>query len=366
MHLAILHNADHDLLEDDPGREAREDVTRVAGALAQALTGTGFRIDVVPVGSEPLQSIEKIARRRPELVVNLCESIGADSRGEMAIPCLLDLCGIPFTGSGALALGLALHKNKAKELLRARGVPTPQAALVTSVAEVARIELPYPLIVKPTREDASVGIDFDSVVNDPISLAHAVARVVEELDQPALVEQYIEGREIYVPLLGNAPRTNLPLTEIRFGPSFTNRPNIVSYKAKWEPDSPECKDSPTERAELSPELEAKVVAAAQAAFDALDCRDYGRVDVRLSPEGQPYVIDINPNCDLHPEAGFAKAARSIGIEYPALALRLVEIALARHHANTSHRRPGPRATRRAASPDRELHAGRGDLRARAH
>jgi D-alanine-D-alanine ligase len=366
MHLAILHNADHDLLEDDPGREAREDVTRVAGALAQALAGTGFRIDVVPVGEEPLQAIEKIARRRPELVLNLCESIGADSRGEMAVPVLLDLFGVPYTGSGALALGLALHKNKAKEMLRARGVPTPKAALVSSVADVARIDLPFPLIVKPTREDASVGIDFDSVVNDQISLARAVARVIDELEQPALVEQYIAGREIYVPLLGNQPRTNLPLTEVQFGAAFENRPKIISYKAKWETESAEFRDSTPKAAALEPELEARIVAAAQSAFEALDCRDYGRVDLRLSADGQPYVIDVNPNCDLHPEAGFAKAARSIGIEYPALALRLVEIALARHHANPPHRLAGSRAARRAAAPDRELHAGRGDLRARAH
>lgn len=366
MHLAILHNADHDLLEDDPGREAREDVTRVAGALAQALEGTGFRIDVMPVGEEPLAAIEKVARRKPELVVNLCESIGADSRGEMAVPCLLDLFGIPYTGSGALALGMALHKNKAKDLLRGRGVPTPAAALVEKIEDLASVDLPFPLIVKPTREDASVGIDFDSVVHDREALARAVRRVLDGLHQPALVEQFINGREIYVPLLGNQPRTNLPLTEIQFGPLFSERPRIVTYKAKWESTSAEWNETNTAPAALTAEQEAHVVSVAQAAFAALDCRDYGRVDLRLSADGQPYVIEVNPNCDLHPDAGFAKAARSAGIEYPALALRLVEIALHRHHENPPTHRAGPRAARRVAKENRELHAGGSDLRARAH
>ena len=366
MHIAILHNADGGLLEDDPGREAREDVTRVASALMQALLGSGFKVEVIPVEASPLPALEKLSRRPPELVVNLCESIGADSRGEMAVPCLLEVLGLPYTGSGALALGLALHKDKAKELLRARGVPTPVAVRVARLEDLAAVKLPFPLIVKPTREDASVGIELDSVVHDAAGLSRAVERVVVGLSQPALVEQFIPGREIYVSLLGNQPRVHLPLSEIHFGPSFADRPNIVSYRGKWDEGSVEFQESLSGPCTLAPELEAKVVAAALAAFEALECRDYGRVDLRLSADGQPFVIDINPNCDLHPDAGFAKAARSGGIEYPALALRLVEIALERHHANPTHRRQGPRPARRAAQQDRELYAGRGELRSRAH
>ena len=124
------------------------------------------------------------------------------------------------TGSSALSLGTALHKNKAKDVLRGRGVSTPGHALVSRLEDVVAVDLPFPLIVKPSREDASVGVDFDSVVHDREALGKAVARVLETFKQPALVEQYIAGREIYVPILGTQPRRALPLSEISFGAAF--------------------------------------------------------------------------------------------------------------------------------------------------
>ncbi len=366
MNLCILYNRDADLLENDPGREAREDVSRVASALGHALREDGHRVELMGVGSDPLGFVGALQDDPPDLVLNLCESLAADSRGEMAVPCLLDLLGIPYTGSSALSLGIALHKNKAKDLLRGCGVRTPEFRVLEHVEDVVTVDLPFPLIVKPAREDASVGIELDSVVRDRAALGRAVGRILETFKQPALVEQFIEGREIYVPILGNQPRRALPLTEIHFGQSFAGRPNIVSYRAKWESESDEYKDSPSGPCTIEPELEARIVATAFAAFGALDIRDYGRVDVRLSPEGLPYVIDINPNCDLHPDAGFSRAAAAAGISYPALARRLVEIALERTHGNPSHRPAGQGATRRTPRESRTVLAARGGLRPRAH
>jgi D-alanine-D-alanine ligase len=366
MHIVILHNRDHELLEDDPGREAREDVLRVASALCEALSRGDTRAEPLAIEGDRLDFVDALRRMQPDLVVNLTESLAADSRGEMVVPCLLDMLGVPYTGSSALSLGLALHKPKAKELLRARGVSTPAFAVVERLEDVRAVDLPFPLIVKPAREDASVGVDFDSVVEDRAGLARAAEAVLHTFQQPALVEQFIRGREIYVPLLGNAPRRALPLTEITFGRAFENRPNIVSYRAKWEADSPECQDSPSVPCRLEdPALEARLVSTALEAFAALDCLDYGRVDLRVSPEGVPYVIDINPNCDLHPSAGFAKAAAAAGMDYPTLAARLVEIALERSHGNPSHRSKGPGAPRRADPPNRNLRPGRGRVRHRA-
>jgi D-alanine-D-alanine ligase len=366
MHIAILHNCDHDVLEDDPGREARKDVMRVAAALADALTRGKVSAEPVAVGRDPLGFIDTLRLRAPALVVNLCESLAGDSRGEMAVPCLLELLGFPYTGSPALALGLALHKDKSKEVLRARGISTPESRLVERLEDLVTVDLTYPLIVKPAREDASAGIDFDSVVHDRKALGASAARVLAAFHQPVLVERFIEGREIYVPLLGNTPRRALPLSEIHFGKSFTAKPHIVSYRAKWEPESPECIDSPSGPCSLDERTQARVVAAAEAAFEAIGCRDYGRVDLRLTPEGVPYVIDINPNCDLHPEAGFAKAAAAAGIPYPALASRLVEIALERSHGNTQADRPGSRRPLRPAAKNRNVLAARSGVRPRAH
>ena len=253
------------------------------------------------------------------------------------------------------------------QILTARGVPTPGFCMVEHLEDLTRVELPFPLIVKPSREDASTGIDFDSVVTDRRGLGKAVTKVLRTFHQPALVEQYIDGREVYVPLLGNGPRRSLPLTEIRFGgETFATRPRVLSYRAKWHLESPECEDSPSHPALLTPELEARCVEVAMGAFEALECRDYGRVDLRVDAAGNPFVIDINPNCDLHPQAGFARAAEAAGISYGALALHLVDLAWERRHGNQAPRGSRPTAARRAAGPHRDLLAGRSGLRARAH
>src|SRR5215831_13219145 len=144
MHISILHNSDYEFLTEDPGREARRDVARVAVALAHALTRDEISAEPIAVENGTLAFAETLCRRQPILVMNLCESLAADSRGEMAIPCLLELLGLPYTGSSALALGLALHKDKAKELLRARSVPTPEFALVTRVQDAPAVDLPFP------------------------------------------------------------------------------------------------------------------------------------------------------------------------------------------------------------------------------
>ena len=363
MRIAILHNLDHDCLEEDPGREARKDVGKVAGALALALDPVA---EVVPV-TGVADLLAALERSPPDLAINLCESLAADSRGEMAVPLLLDLLGVPYTGSPALALGLALHKHKAKEVLRARGVPTPGFALAERVADLASLGLPFPLIVKPSREDASVGVSFDSVVTTRPQLERAVRTVLTRFHQPALVEQYVDGPEVYVALLGNRGRARaaLPLTEIRFGAAFSGHPRIVSYRAKWEADSAECRDSPSVPCTLSAREQERLRVLATAAFDALECQDYGRVDFRLAADGTAYVIDVNPNCDLHPEAGFARSAAAVGMTYRELALRLVEIALERSHGNTPTRRAGPAVARRTAVANRDLLTGRGHLRAGA-
>ncbi len=366
MRVAILHNHDHALLEDDPGREARADVVKVAAAMEQALSGSKHEVTLIPVEHDLPGLHAALGASRPDVVLNLCESLAGDSRGEMLVPGILELLQVAHTGSSALSLALALHKNKAKEILKARGVPTPEFCIVGHVEDLTRIELPFPLIVKPSREDASVGIELDSVVTTRQGLGRAVTKVLRTFRQPALIERYIEGREVYVPLLGNGPRRALPLTEIRFGKAFEGQPRIVSYKAKWDTQSPEWRDSPGELTELPRELEARCVEVAMAAFEALECRDYGRVDLRIDADGQPYVIDINPNCDLHPQAGFARAAEAAGLSYADLALHLVDLAWERRHGNQASRPARPAAAVRAARPHRDLHAGRGSVRARAH
>lgn len=334
--VVVVYNRDFEGAEADPENRAREDVENVADHLLAVLAGHGISTSAVGVHDDVAVAMSDIRAASPDIVFNLCESICGDSRFEPLLPMLLEKEGIAFTGSGSLALSLALHKDRTKEILRARQVPTPGAVLVAHPGEP--VALPFPLIVKPSREDASVGIYSESVVADRAALDARVAHVITQYRQPALVEQYIEGREIYVSLLGQAaaPPQVLPLFEIDFSGLPADRPRIVSFEGKWVESSVEYKGTTPVRCQLSPDLQQRVAAVARAAFEAIELRDYGRVDIRLDAAGTPYVIDVNPNCDLSHEAGgFARAARAAGLTYDEVVLRILDLAGERRfHADT--------------------------------
>jgi len=325
MDIVILHN--HDFAHLPPGiaRCSQEAILGVVAAVESALRERGARVRVFPLGDEPVAFVPALRQEPPDLVINLCESLGGDSRGEMLVPGLLDLLGLPYTGSGPLTLALALHKDKAKLVLEGCGVPTPEHGLVERPGEWEELVHLLPAIVKPVREDASIGIDRLSVVRTPEELARVCQRVLERHQQPALVERYIEGRELNVGLFG-APPEVLPIAEIDFSQLAPDHPRIVTYAAKWDESAPEYRDTPPVRCALEPAVHERVVGVARAAFEALGLRHYGRVDMRLAADGTPYVIEVNPNCDLSPIAGFARAASFAGIDYPALVWRLVQLA----------------------------------------
>lgn len=364
--IVVIYNRDFEGAEADPENRAREDVKNVADHLAERLAARGFSVTALGVDDDVSAALEDVRASEPDVVFNLCESICGDSRFEPLLPMLMEKEGIAFTGSGPLPLTLALHKHKAKEVLRARGVPTPGAALLVRADETPA--LPFPLIVKPSREDASVGIYSESVVATPAALAARAAHVISQYRQPALVEEYIEGREIYVSLLGRAdgPPEALPLYEIDFADLPPDRPRIVSFEGKWVEGSVEYAGTKPVPCRLAPGEAARVIDAARGAFEALELRDYGRVDIRLASDGTPYVIDVNPNCDLSHEAGgFCRAARAAGLTYDDVVLRILELALARRHdADTI---PLAARSRRHRRVDREgsLPSGGGVVRPRA-
>ncbi len=348
------------ILDDDraspaslPGTEARVDVLRVADAIRSTLVDAGHSVAVRAVGADFLTDLQAVQRGAPDLVFNLCESVAGDSRGEAVVAGILEQMGMAFTGSPALALGLALHKDQAKALLRGSGIPTPAWCIVPEGSAMGPGP-GFPVIVKPAREDGSIGIGFGSVANEREALLQAVHRVWR-MHQPALVERFVDGREFCVSFLGGGPRAVLPVREIFFGPSFQGRPRIVSYLAKWDPSAPECRDTWSGSCDLPEDLRGRIVECARGAFEVLGCRDYGRVDVRLDADGTPYVIDVNPNCDLHPEAGFARAAGAAGIEYGALIATILENALARAPRSPAGRAPIRRGAGSAAPADQELH-----------
>ena len=331
--VVVAYNRDFEGAEADPENKAREDIKDIAENIVAILMAHGLASTGLGVNGDVVAMVSALRELKPDIVFNLCESIGGDNRFEPLLPLLLEREGIAYTGSGPLALSLALHKHKAKDILMARGVPTPEALFLTT-KDISGVNLPFPLIVKPSREDASVGIYSDSVVHDRGALEQRVATVLARYRQPALVERYIEGREIYVSLFGqpSGPPQIFPFYEIDFSDMPPGRPHIVSFEGKWIETSAEYRGTkPVRCMGLSTEVDARIRSIVLTAFDAMELRDYARFDIRLAADdGTPYVIDVNPNCDLSDIAGgFSKAAKAGGLSYDDVILRLVEMALLR-------------------------------------
>jgi D-alanine-D-alanine ligase len=331
--IAVLYNVDYEDArpEVDAGWAARAEVRVVARGVASALGEAGYDTHLVAVDGDLASLRTRLAELETDCAFNLCESLGGDARLESAVPLLLELLGVPFTGSPPEVLSFALRKDRVKQRLEAAGIPTPAGRVLERPDDPC--DLGFPLIVKPVREDGSVGISHGSVVRDATELSRAVHAVVSTLRQPCLVEQFIDGREFNVALLGHPTPRVLPLSEIDFAGLPHDAPRIVSYEAKWSSGSVDDLGTvPMLHPTLQNGVAARVRRAAAEAFRAVGVRDYGRVDVRLASNGVPYVIDVNPNCDLSPNAGMSRAAAAVGIEYGAFVGLLVRYALRRRRA----------------------------------
>src|SRR6185369_1336876 len=251
-------------------------------------------------------------RDPPDCVVNLVEFFHDDPEQEHNVPALFELLNIPYTCNRPLALSLCQKKPQAKALLAACGLPTPRGIVIDALPVPRQIDLRYPLIVKPAHDDASGGIDAGSVVHDRAQLEARVKQVLSENAMSALVEEYIAGRELHCAILGTEA---LPLYEMRFKGGVDDQgrelPHIITYRAKWDPYSRDhyAVESKCPADNLSPELVARVQAVALAAFRAVECRDYARVDMRLDEDGNPYILEVNPNPDLADSCAFAQCVR---------------------------------------------------------
>ena len=309
-------------------RIAEEGAEAEAKAIRRVLRELGHNAGLVPLGHQIGPFIDELRKLEPQVVFNLCEGFWGDSRKEMHVAALLDLLGYAFTGGTPLCLGLTQDKARTKDLLVRHGLPTPKYILVKLGEQYPKIrDLSYPLIVKPRFEDASQGISADSVVSNEKELRCRVEFVHATYRQGALVEEFIEGREINAALLGAAPYEVLPLAEIRFQAGL--RRNIVGYDGKWLEESAEyAKTEPVCPAALAAKEELLVRDVAVRACKILECRDYARVDIRLR-DGIPYILEVNANPDISPGAGLARSARVGGISYIKLVERILNSALKR-------------------------------------
>lgn len=337
MKVAILYNT-FEGYEEYPGanleaatgsRKKKKQKTDIE-AITDALSDLGHEPSKLAVDGRP-QTLTQIVRSNAELFFNLVESYAGDDTKEMHFAAFLDLVGKKYTGAGPHGSFLAMDKAIAKKIIRAYELFTPYSAVVNNGRVDFAQDIRFPMIVKPASEDASKGIDAMSVVHSVKELLERIAYVHEEFESAALIEEYIDGREIYAAILGNEKAEALPLIELDLSKLPEGMPRIAGYEVKFDVTTEAYKVTKSAPAQNLDEATVTLIQqTALTAFRALKLRDYGRLDLRLGANGRVYVIEANPNPWLDPTAEFAMAAKESGRSYTELIGQIVELAMRRY------------------------------------
>jgi D-alanine-D-alanine ligase len=307
----------------------------VLDQVRNALAAAGHSASLLAVGSDVEPVVAGLRAAAPDLVFNLAESFGGKSALESNVAALLNLLGLRYTGSSPAGLLLAGDKSLTKQVLSFHEIRTPEFATVFRGAVDWAGDIAFPVIVKPPQEDASLGITSGSVVHDLRELFTRIDELQSEFQQPVLVEQFVEGREFYVGVLGNENARALPVMELDFSGFPAGVPRIASWEAKWGDDG---EGAGAQFAgtrsifpvDVAPTFLERMQRVAVEAFHALRLRDYARIDLRVTSDEQIFVIEVNPNCYLERESEFARAAAEGGLSYDALIARILELSLARY------------------------------------
>jgi D-alanine-D-alanine ligase len=328
--VAILYNKDGQVTRGDPQDLLAIQCTITATQnLYKALTGLGYEVVKIPVRSNLGELENRLGSFSPKatFIFNNCDGFNGNNLGAVQVVSVIERMGFKHTGASADSIDLCTNKPRCKESLKRIGVPTPRYQ-VFEQAE-GEFQLEFPAIVKPTVEDASMGIDLCSVVCNREDLFSRVAYILEEYQQPAMVEQFIGGRELAVAMWGNEIVEILPIAEDDFSAIPDPLQHLLTYESKWKPESPFFQNIPSRiPASLTPKEEQTVHKIAEASFRAVGLRDLGRVDIRFD-NGIPYVIDINELPDLSPDAGFWNSVHVTGLTYPQMVERVLIHALKR-------------------------------------
>ena len=292
-------------------------------AVEASLASEGNEIVRVPVHPDA-KWVDKLRRARVDLVFNLCESIDGVAALEPPVISVLELLGLAYTGSSSWTTALCLRKHVVNAALERAGLPVPKFAVVRRGGAIPNVG--FPAICKPAAEDASIGVEQRSVVRTTRALTERVGAMLERWDE-VLVQRYVEGREVNVGMLGDAV---LPIAEIDFGNMPKGMWRIVTYRSKWEDGCDEDLGSaPRCPARLPASVASHLRRVAVAAWRIVGGAGYGRVDMRIDERGRPWILEVNANPDIAPDAGLARMASVTGIEYGALVRRVCELGLQR-------------------------------------
>jgi D-alanine-D-alanine ligase len=335
--ILVLYN-EPVLPQGHPDYIAEVEVLDNVEAVQQALAEAGYEVARLGATSDPQALLSGLREHQPDAVVNLFEGTQDNNASELYACGLLEWLGISYTGCPFHTLVLARSKHVAKRLFLAEGVPTAPFFVVEQ-ALVRECPLSFPVIVKPAQQDASVGVEQSSVVTDLDGLNRRASFLLEQFGGPVLVEEFIFGREVTVALVEMPDLRLLPATEAVFPDAGPGYWPILSYDAKWTRGSAEYETTDYHfDARMTAELATQVETAARKAFRLLGCRDYARVDFRIrTSDGQPFVLELNPNPDFAPDRALANNLWAAGVGHSEFAVQLVRNALARRGTGTPGR-----------------------------
>ncbi|HKZ04234.1 MAG TPA: D-alanine--D-alanine ligase [Methylomirabilota bacterium] len=328
MKVVVAHAADESV-EPPKGRRPapKTDVQEVA----HVLRGAGHEVSGIAIDGTP-ECLRALTQQKPDLVFNLVESFGDDNSKEPHVAAYYDLLGLRYTGSGPRGLTLAMDKAVAKKILAFHNVVSPKFAVFwRGRLDFDAHDVEFPVIVKPLREDGSIGIGFDALAGNIKELMERIDALTAEFNSPILIEQYIEGREIYMGVLGNAPPEALPAVELDLSHLPKGTPRIAGTEVKWNEGSRAYRGSKIRLPKLPKPVLETMQRYALAAFQALGLRDYARIDFRLAQD-TVYLIEANPNPYLHSGHEFIRGARASGRTHPATILEILELARLRYAA----------------------------------
>jgi D-alanine-D-alanine ligase len=324
--LHLIHNVGNQENREDAAERAILDAVE---AITKILRGLGYDVRILPLVppySLAFKALEALEQGPP--VFNLFEGFPGDPESEVQVRLLLDRLGFAVTGCPALAMHIGLHKAVAKRVLRGAGVPVPNGILIRRVEQIQPPPFPFPIFIKPSADDASHGIGAANVIRDQQSFLERGRELLQNHPLGLLAEPFLDGREFNCSVIeGKNGLRALPPSIVDYSKMPEGHPPVLTFEAKWAPDSEVYKKSPTVcPAPVEPALTKRIQDLALKSAEAIGIRGYGRVDMREDGEGNLMVLEVNPNPDISPDAGMAKQARAIGWDYPRLLQEIVAAA----------------------------------------
>lgn len=315
--------------DQDFTEELKTDDWAAEADVIGALKELGHEVRTIGVYDEPGMIIDEIKNYPPDVVFNMTEHFNAVSAYDRNVAGLLEMMGVPYTGSSPTGLTLCKNKGMAKELLAYHKIRVPNFAVYSPGSAIKRpSRLKFPLFIKPAAEEASYGISLASLVEDDEAFEERIRFIHERMNQAALAEEYIEGREIYVSLLGNDRLRVFPFREVIFTEVPEGQPRFSTFKAKW--DDAYRKRWGIQNVFAEPFTNGtgqRIVKICKAVYRALRIRGYGRIDLRVTPEGEIVILEANPNPNIEREDEFAQSAMKAGLSYSGLVQQILNLAL---------------------------------------